>query len=339
MLAGGISFLQLKPIFVDHLRMPEQPIANVSPPPAAPDADDGGALIRTYAAELTALTDAQRAAFDRQCSAEKADEWGARTKARNVLADAERFARVMHAALAAPRGGLGYRKPRFRYFLEGILALREATEKDQGKGRTVGVAQATAEKARETALLSREMLIERLRAFAEGDEVRSGKITTALGGTKDDDATLRSLKALLGVATDWLASPDPLDQAMADAAGLDAEMVADAEAARAALSGARATSVGEGPKAAARDSAETNRIEGRVLFEMRYAMRLFEAAHGRDALSPRLIPSTGTRHVLARSRAQEAEEAGGGGATPPAGPKDQPPAGPDAGSNNPPKPE
>lgn len=329
--------------------MPEQPIANVSVPSATPDADDGGALIRTYAAELPALTDAQRAAFDRQCPAEKADALGVRTKARNVRADAERFSRVMHEALAAPRGGLGYRKLRFRYFLEGILSLRESIEKDEGKGRTAGTAHLGVEKARETALLSREMLIERLRSFAEGDEVRFARISDALGGTKDDDAILRSLKTLLELAAEWLASPDPLDQALADGAGLDKELMLDAEGARAALSEARATSSGEGPKGSSRDSVETNRIEGRVLFEMRYAMRLFEAAHGRDALSPRLIPSSGTRHVLVRSRKPEAEEqakevkpggdgkpaapAEGGGKTP--APVDQPPV---AGGNTPPKP-
>lgn len=83
--------------------------------------------------------------------------------------------------------------------------------------------------------------------------------------------------------------------------GLDAATLNDLESARTALAAAHGTSLDSGGKVS-RDSPATNRIEGRVLFEMRYAMRLFEGAHGRDKLSPRLIPSAGTRHVLVRSQ-------------------------------------
>ena len=74
--------------------------------------------------------------------------------------------------------------------------------------------------------------------------------------------------------------------------GVDTALLDALETARTALSNALSTYQGSGGKVW-RDSPETNRIEGRVLFEMRYAMTLFEGAHGRDALSPRLIPGAG----------------------------------------------
>jgi hypothetical protein len=294
------------------------PVASITTQTATPD-DDGGVLIRTYADALPALTPAQRQAFDRQCSAAKADDWGTRTKALNVLHDAERFARIIHDALAAPRGGLGYTTARFLYFLEGILTLRGAIEVDRGKGRTVGTAQVSIGKAHEDALLGRELLIERLSAFAEGDEVRVQQIADAAGTSKDDDALLRSLKALVDCTKDCMASSDAVDQALAESVGLNPALVADIEARRAVLSEARSAALGEGPKMRQLDSAATNRIEGRVLFEMRYAMRLFDGAHGRDALSPRLIPATGTRQVLARSRPKKAEAQVPAQPSPPAG--------------------
>ena len=281
--------------------------ATVQEPSASPDADDGGALIRTYVAELPALTDPQRAAFTRQCTAERADELGRRTKAGNVLRDSERFAKVMRAALPAPRGGLAYSKPRFRFYLEAVLDLRDHIAKDGERSLTQNDAAVNVAKARDAALVARETLLERMNAFAAGDDVRAASVSKAAGSTKDDNAILSSLATLLKAAHEWLINADPIDQALAASVGVDTASLDALETARTALSNALSTYQGSGGKVW-RDSPETNRIEGRVLFEMRYAMTLFEGAHGRDALSPRLSPTAGTRHVLAPSRKGAAEE-------------------------------
>ena len=290
-------------------------LATVNEPSSTPDGDDGGALIRSLLEALPPLTDAQRSAFTRQCSAEKADDWGTRTKAINVLHDSERFARDIHSALAAPRGGLGYTKPRFRFYLEATLDLRDKIAKDRTRSLAQSTAVVSVEKAHDVALVTRETLIERMHAFAEGDDVRASAVAQAAGSTKDDDAILSSLDALLKLARGWLTKPDPADQALADSVGLDSATLDSFESARTALATAHSTSLGSGGKVW-RDSPETNRIEGRVLFEMRYAMRLFEGAHGRDGLSPRLIPGPGTRHVLAPNRKVKS---GGAAAQPAAG--------------------
>ena len=276
------------------------PAATVNEPTTPADPDDGGALMRSYLGELSPLTDPQRSAFTRQCSAEKADDWGKRTKAINVLHDSERFARVMHGALAAPRGGLGYTKARFRFHLQAVLDLRDHVEEDRAAAQAQSKAAVGTEKAREVALLARETLLERLSAFAEGDDPRAAALAKAFGSTKDEDALLVSLAALLKLAKTWLGSVDADDQALAESLGLDQATLTGMEAARADLATAHSASLGSGAKVW-RDGPATNRIEGRVLFEMRYAMRLFEGAHSRDALSPRLIPGPGTRHVLAPS--------------------------------------
>jgi hypothetical protein len=279
------------------------PLASI-PAPTTADDDDGGQFIRDCTARYPDLTPAQRAGFDRKCPVEKADDWGTRTKAVNVLHDAERFARIIDEALGNPRGSLAYGAVRFRYLLDGTQALRAAIEVDQGAGGVV--APVTVAKAHEDALLARDVILERLNDFAEGDDIRAAEIAKAQGNTKDDEAILRSLKSLAKLAKDWMSSPDPIDQAMAQTALLDDTSLQATLDARSALSDARSATQAGGPKAPVRDSPETNRIEGRVLFEMHHAMTLFEGAHARDKLSPRLIPSTGTRHVLARNRKKPA---------------------------------
>ena len=292
--------------------------ATVHEPSASPDEDDGGALMRGYLGEVPALTDPQRAAFTRQCTAERADELGRRTKAGNVLRDGERFASTMRGALAAPRGGLAYSKPRFRFYLEAVLDLRDHIAKDGERSLTQNDAAVGIAQAREAAVVARETLIERMNGFAAGDTVRTASVAKAAGSTKDDNAILSSLAALLKIARGWLINADPTDQALAESVGVDTGSLDALETARTGLSDAMAKFQGSGGKVY-RDSPETNRIEGRVLFEMRYAMTLFEGAHGRDALSPRLIPGPGTRHVLAPSRKATAEEPAAGAAEPAAG--------------------
>jgi hypothetical protein len=306
----------------DHRSMPNPLVtpasATVQEPSPSPDADDGGALMRSYLGEVPALTDPQRAAFTRQCTAEKADDLGRRTRAGNVLRDGERFATTIRGALAAPRGGLAYSKPRFRFYLEALLDLRDHVAKDGEQSLTQSDAAVGIAQAREAAVVARETLIERMNGFAAGDTARTASVAKAAGSTKDDNAILSALGALLKVARGWLKNADPTDQALAESVGVDTASLDELTTTRTGLADALAKYQGSGGKVY-RDSPDTNRIEGRVLFEMRYAMTLFEGAHGRDALSPRLIPGPGTRHVLAPSRKGAAEEPAAGAGEPDAG--------------------
>jgi hypothetical protein len=224
-----------------------------------------------------------------------------------VLHDAERFAKVIHDALGAPRGGLAYSKARFRYLLEGTLGLRASIVADRGGGRGQSTAVVSAEQAHDGAIQVRETLLERLRAFAEGNVVRTQEIRDALGSTKDDDAILESLDALSKLVNGYLQNGDDADRALADSLLLDKALFADVAQAKVDLAAARRDKQQAGQKVVT-DSPATNRIEGRVLFEMSFAMRLFEGAHARDSLSPRLIPQTGTRHVLVRKGSKAAAE-------------------------------
>lgn len=195
--------------------------------------------MRDYHAALDPLTDVQHAAFDRQCSAERADDWGKRTKAVNVLHDAERFATTIQGALDEPRGGLAYNKVRFRYLLEGILGLRASIVADRGGGREQGSAVVSAGQAHSRALQVRETLLERLHAFALGDVVRLHEISDALGSTKDDDAILDSLDTLSTLAKGYAGSGDAPDAALAESLLLDKAFFIDVAQARTDLADAR----------------------------------------------------------------------------------------------------
>lgn len=259
--------------------------------------DDGGALVRRLLAKYLAPSALETRAFTKQCSAATAASLGGRTRAVNVLHDAERFAAAIPPSLAAPKGRLAYGAPRFRFFLGLVDSLRTAIDKDRGALAETGALKDGAASARREAMAARELLIECLSAFAEGNAAREGRLSKALLDTKTDDLVLASLLDLAKVARTWLAGKSEEDRALAKSVGLDDELIAEADAARTKLAGAHDERLGAGAKVI-RDSATTNALEGRVLFEMRYAMRLFDGAHARDARVPRLVPTAGTRQVL-----------------------------------------
>ena len=57
-----------------------------------------------------------------------------------------------------------------------------------------------------------------------------------------------------------------------------------------------------------RDDRTANRAEGRVLVEMKAAMRAFDEARELGALAPRLVPGPGTRRVLLGKGTKSAPE-------------------------------
>ena len=102
-----------------------------------------------------------------------------------------------------------------------------------------------------------------------------------------------------------------------DAAGLSNEMVEEARSRAASLANASADATLEGT-AKHLDAPPVNAAEGRVLVEMREAMRLFGEANERTAVVPKLIPGPATRHVLGARRSSGGSESPGPSApTPP----------------------
>ena len=56
-----------------------------------------------------------------------------------------------------------------------------------------------------------------------------------------------------------------------------------------------------------RDSPQVNRVEGRLLLEMRAAMRMFNKANARNKHVPKLVPGDATRGALAPRMAKPAK--------------------------------
>src|SRR5262249_4665455 len=82
--------------------------------------------------------------------------------------------------------------------------------------------------------------------------------------------------------------------------------------------------------ATAKDTPAVNLIEGRVIEELRVAMRAFDKARQKDPEIPRITPGPGTRRVLAgrpkKASGREPPADGSPGAAPPGAPAPAPPA-------------
>jgi hypothetical protein len=228
---------------------------------------------------LPPLTQAQRSAFRSQFSDAQCDALGTRTKAEAVGRDARAWAATIDASLRKHPDVLRrYGKARFAWFLECIRDLYQALDAQRAARGSVGASKRQAGYAREAARAAREDLLEALEMIVGGSEAERESLSAASGAARSNEEIARSLRSLADLAEGWLK-----ERAAGDAT----------------LEG----------KGTARDAPAVNRIEGRLLLEMRIVMRVFARAHERNAVVPRLTPGPGTRPVLrSRSAAGGKEE-------------------------------
>lgn len=259
------------------------------------------ALAAQILSTLEPLTNAQRTAFLRLFSAAKCDEFGAKTKSAAVVKDAVEWAPIIAKALGkCPADLRRYGKARFAWLLECILALVDARAAQEAEGEPVPAVRAGAARAVEAAKDARAELVDALETLHEGDAPALKVLATAAAAVRNDDEALAdSVQAVATLARGWLGRMDAESRALVASVGLTLGEVESAENAAATL----AASVGATTLAGRldfRDSPVVNRAEGRVLCEMRTAMRLFASAHDRNKLVPKLAPGAGTRHVLGK---------------------------------------
>lgn len=250
---------------------------------------------------LEPLTNAQRMAFFRLFSAAKCDELGAKTKSGAVVKDSVEWAPIIAKALGKyPVDLRRYGKARFAWLLECILALVDARAAQEVEGGSVPDVRAGAARALETAKNARAELVDALETLQEGDAVAQKALTTAASALRNDDEALAdSVQAVATLARGWLGRTDAESRALVASVGLALGEVESAENAAAALGAAVGAKTFAG-RLEFRDSPVVNRAEGRVLCEMRTAMRLFASAHDRNKLVPKLVPGPGTRHILGK---------------------------------------
>jgi hypothetical protein len=256
-------------------------------------------------AALPPLTNIQRHAFRDQFSLLQCDEAGELTKSTDVYREALAWAPIVDRTLTrAPHAIRRYSRARFAWFLECLRDLAEAIEAQRSGNASPDVARLRAARAQTTALAMREELIEALSVLAGGDVLQRRLLEAASGATDTPEALASSLRALCRLAEGWLEHESPGARALVASVDLTA---ADIDAARAATHAlAFATYEAAHGVRSERDAPAVNRIEGRVLLEMRLVLRIFERAHPHNHLVPKLTPSPALRDALTATAALSA---------------------------------
>ncbi len=255
--------------------------------------------------DLPPLSIVEREAFralfdDAQCTAV-----GGRTKAEKVLVEASAWASTIDRALKAhPNALRRYSASRFAFFLEQVRDLARAIEAQR---RTpLGKSDDGAwllDRQRVAALSVREELLAVLRLLAGGNPRERELLVLAAGTTTSDEALADSLEGLATHAHKWLERRDAQTAVLVASVSLKESDVDSARSAEMALREAlKAQLAGPGSVREVRDLPKTDRVEGRVLLEMRVLMDVFAKAREKNLEVPRLVPGAGTRGVLGVSR-------------------------------------
>jgi hypothetical protein len=256
-------------------------------------------LAARLSAGLPSIAEAERSAFLGLASDEECEALGLRTRGENVEREALAWASVIVKVLARPELHVRYSKARLAFFLECIDALSNARRAQAASQGTVKTSRAVLEKAIAQADPLREDLAVALQQIAGEDAVEKVSVQTAKGSKGRDPLALAdSIERLATLAESWLGKGDARSKALVAGANLRAGDVTLARAAALQLRIAAGDGTVSG-KLVVRDAPPVNRAEGRVLFEMKTAMRAFDAAHALDGNVPRLSPGAGTRAVLA----------------------------------------
>jgi hypothetical protein len=285
-------------------KKPAKPLA-VSQSQNEPAASQFAADLLTVTSTLAALpplTDVQRKAFEGQFSVERCDKAGVRTKAADVLADGVAWVPIIHKTLTAQSDAVRrYRLSRFVWLLESLQALASAIEAQKTGVGSVEEARKRAENAYNAAAAMREDLLLVLGTLAGDTEADRNALETARGKVTDANTLAASLKSLATLAGQWLKREDAAAKALVESVDLTKADIDKAHRDADELIAATSSASVEG-KREVRDTPPVNRIEGRVLLEMQLVMGIFESAHKRNKMVPRLIPGAGTRSFLAPKR-------------------------------------
>jgi hypothetical protein len=191
-----------------------------------------------------------------------------------------------------------YSEARFAWLLQCIRDLGEALEAQRAAHGSAGASKQRLERARAAAVSAREELISILTTLAGGDSTERELVAKATGTAESPASLARSLESLADLADDWLSRETDTAKVLTASLSLKPGDVESARSIANALTSATGDRALQG-SSVARDLPTVNRAEGRVLLEMRVAMKLFERAHAESKVVPKLVPGPATRRVLA----------------------------------------
>lgn len=251
--------------------------------PTAPAKAQAESVAVKTLASLPALTGKLRAAFRAAFTDEQCDAWGEKTKAENVIKEAEKFIVTMNRALKDTTD-VTYSRRRLTFLCELLVLLEDEVERTKSStGNELrhvrGAALAVANNARKD-------LARRLRALAGGQQKLLGEISQIAPASEKSPSDVQdSLTATIDLCQKL--RRNEIMEALADDVGLTEARLNSAYAALEALAGA--SEVALNASAWEGDAPSVNRIEGRVLREMRLAQRLFSESREAGQSVPALV--------------------------------------------------
>lgn len=249
--------------------------------------------------QLPALDSKLREAFRASFSDEQCDAWGERTKADAVQREAEKWLATLHATLK--KGPVaGYSQRRLAWLCELIVALEDERSL-KADGPDLDVARGARASAMQVAVRHRANLLARLRLLAGGRDDLAVQISARSGGARTPQAVRDSLTGLIDLGTLWRRDAQLL--LLADDADLSAARLSAAFDALENLS--RADVASYDASSGAGDSAAVNRIEGRVLRELRHAQAAFELARENGQAVPVLVAGPAIRAAFGGGKGRE----------------------------------
>lgn len=248
---------------------------------------------------LPALPSNLRAGFRAAFTDEQCDAWGEKTKAANVIQEAEKWIATMAKALKDDTD-VAYSRRRLAFLSELLVLLQD--ELESTKDASSHELRRTRAAALQVANNARRDLARRLRAVAGGQQRIIEDIQRAAPQSDSSVVDVQeSLTALIDVAVK-LRRNDVLE-AMANDAGLTQDRLNSAYAALESLTGAR--DVALNAAAYEGDAPTVNRIEGRILREMKLAQRLFNEARAEGVNVPALLPGPSLAAIFRKYDAAE----------------------------------
>jgi len=291
------------------------------------DSSQADALLARLLAQHPSITPGHRTAFASLLTDAQADDFGKRTRGADVRAEALRWAVQIDSSLRAYPGALsGYGAARFVYFLECARGLHDALGADDKKRQKLDLARGAADSVRGSAAATRSKIASVLRTFAGRRVGERNDLAAALGTSDTPDKIGLSLTALAKLGNTWLDRTDADSKILAETAGLTAGTITAAVNAAKSLQTAAAGASMEG-RARPTDTPPVNRAEGRLLFEMIEARRIFNEANAQTGVVPKLSPGASVRHVFVRKTSAAGVEEDIADDEPPAGDAPAPPKG------------
>ncbi len=240
------------------------------------------------------LGEAHREAFRQLVPDAECEALGDKTKSDAVLREAIAWCKAIDAALRAhPYALRRYGPPRFVWLVECVVALEEAVRAQRTRGG--GARQRMLDRSTSRARDAHADLVTALEVIAIARPDALTRIAEASKDVASPAGLGRGLRVLADLADELGRSYEPRTRALVASVTLRAE---DAHAARAAAAEVEAAAQPAAAADAGGDTALTNRVEGRVLAELRFAKQIFDRVRERAPFVPKLAPGPGTRAAI-----------------------------------------